>query len=169
MKSIAWTVAMAATITTGICWGQSAVARPASGCSADALPILQSLWAEVRNLRKELLEDRRDIQQAKLQELQKQLGAIQEQQRAIDQEQSSRTSELAEIEVQLQRPNLEKNEREDLENQKAQLLSMPPEPSSAVQNGLSQRETRVRDLLANQEQHLGVLDQLIRQLTADSR
>jgi len=168
MRAMEWVLAIGAA-TTGICWGQNPAPLPATGCSTDALRLLQPLWTELRALRVELLEDRRATQQAKLQDLEKQLGAVLEQQRELELEQSSRVNQMAEIETQLQQPNLEKNEREELESQMTQLRSVPPGPSPAVQNVLSQREARVRGLLAEQEQRVNAIEQLARQLTTGAR
>jgi hypothetical protein len=168
MRVIGWIVAMGASATMGSCWGQSPAAHPASGCGADA-PMMQALWAEVRSLRAELLEDRRAMQQAKVADLQRQLESIEGQQRHFDQERSAKERQLAEVETELTQPNLDNNERAELESQKVQLLSVPPGPPPVVQNVLSQREARVRDLLAEQEQRAQALDQLARQLSAGAQ
>jgi len=166
MRAIEWIVAIGATAVLGICWGQNPDARPTPACSSDAMPILQSLWTELRALRGELLEDRRTVQQAKLWDLEKRLRALQEQQRELDQEQSSRASELAEIETRLQQPDLQQTEREDLEGQKNELSNVAPGSSMTQQNALSQREARVRSLLAEQEQRVQALEQLSQEIKA---
>jgi septal ring factor EnvC (AmiA/AmiB activator) len=165
LRVIGWIVTIGASAAMGICWSQNSTSGPSSPCPVDANATLQSVWAELRVLRAELLEDRRAMQQAKLEDLRKQLAVVEAQRCQIELEQNSRTEQLAEIETQLQQSNLEKNEREELESQKAQLLKMPLEPSPAVQNALSGRQTEVRSLLAEQEHRMSALDQLAHQLS----
>lgn len=158
---------IAASATMGACWGQNPGAARSSGCSADALPLLQSIWAEIRSMRVELLVDRRELQQVKLQDLERQLENVQSQEHQFQAEQSSRAQQAADIDSQLLQPNLDKATRDELEAQKADLLTAASSSQSAIaQNAISQRAARVRDLLAAQEQRMQELDRLARQLSA---
>ncbi|HTQ53164.1 MAG TPA: hypothetical protein VMI94_01820 [Bryobacteraceae bacterium] len=168
MRVTAIIVAAGTAAAVGIGWGQSSAAQPASACTTDALPLLKTVWAEMRNLRQELLEQRRAIEQAKIADLERQLKGIQEQRRVFDEDRSSRDQQLAAIETALLQSNPDKQERDELESQRAQLLSAPSGPPPTVENAISQREARVRDQLAETEQRARALDQLVQQLAADA-
>lgn len=150
-----------AVIVSGNSWGQSAT----SGTSPDPVALLQSISAELRALHRELVQDRREMQQHKLQDLEHELETIQGQQRQIQSDQSSRVQQAADIEAQLQQPNLTKSERDDLEAERTELLNTPPARFSSPQNALSQREAAVRDRLALQGQRMQAIEEQLRQFT----
>lgn len=168
MKASLFIVILAAAGAVGVCRAQDAAAS-GSACKAEALPTLQSLWLEVRTLRAELLADRRVLHQSKAEEFEKQLSAVAAQRQQLDLQQASRTGQLTAVETQLGKPDLEKNERDELEAEKAQLVDTRTDPSDALRNSLSQREARLRGLLSAEEQNLLALEQLARQLSVNPK
>ncbi len=120
-------------------------------------------------LHMELIQDRREVEQRKMQDLERELETIQAQQRQIQAEQSSQGQQAGEIEVQLQQTSLSKPERDELEAQRAELLNTPPSRFGAAQNALAQREARVRERLALEDDRMQALERQLRQLSAAVR
>lgn len=139
-------------------------ADPRIGGSNTQVAWLQYIASELRRMRVELLEDRREIQQTRMQELQRDVETVQSQQQRLDEEQRSQTQQAAEIESQLSQSNLTKAEREELEARKADLLNISPARYATSQAALAQREARARDRLAQQQQRLRLVEQQLREL-----
>lgn len=159
---------MAVTATGGISAQNQDAGAPASvsGNAASQVAWIQYLAAELRRLQIELLEDRRDLQQARLQDLERDLESIQTRQQEIQEEQRSQTQRAAEIDGQLLQSNLSNPERAELEAQKADLLAQSPARFGTAQSALTQQETRARERLALQEQRVRAIDRQISELSA---
>lgn len=139
------------------------------GCAANVTAWLPYLASELHKVHLALLEDRREIQQAKIQDLERELQAVQTQQHQLQEEQSSQAQQAADIEAQLLQSSLTKAEREELEGRRADLLAIPPSGLASVQNALAQREARARERLALQEQRVRAIDRQLDQLSAGSQ
>lgn len=146
------------------CPGTTAGAQFAGANSQ--LAWLQYIASELRKVRLELLEDRKEAQQARMRDLEHDLEVIQNKERGLEEEQHSQIQQAADIEGQLAQPSLTKAEREELEAQKADVLNISPARYSTPQAVLSQRETHARDRLAEQEQRLRQIERQIRELSS---
>ena len=148
---------------------EAATAAATSPSGANQLAWLQYISAELRSLHLEILEDRREMQQGKVQDLQHQLEAIQSQQHQLQEEQRSESQQAAETEGELSQASLSKAEREELEARKADLQTLSPTRFIGAQNTLTQREARVRERLALQEQRVRAIEQQLRELSPDKQ
>ena len=162
------------TILAGSIQAQSAgtsseAATAKSSSAADQLAWLQYISAELRRVHLEILEDRREIQQGKIQDLQRELEAIQGQQHQLQEEQRSETQQAAETEGELSQTSLSKAEREELDARKADLQTLSPTRFAGTQNALTQREARARERLALQEQRVRAIEQQLHELSPDKQ
>ena len=160
---------VAGSITIGTVAAQNpARSQPPSGDSPTQLAWLQYISSELRNVHRELLEQRRDLQLAKFESLQRDLESIQAQQRQLQDEQRAQAQQAAEVEAQLGQGTLTQAERDELQSQRVELAVSPTRFGSA-ENALTQREAHARESLAIQEQRVQELDRQLRELTAASR
>lgn len=170
---IIWAIAVLALTSVGTVSAQSggttSQVSATSGSAANQVAWLQYISAELRRVHIELLEQRRDLQQAKMQDLERELDAVRNQQQQLQEEQNSQTQQAADIEAQLVQPSLTKAEHEELEARRADLLALSPSRFGSVHNALAQRETRARERLALQEERVRALDQQLRELSAGSQ
>lgn len=141
----------------------------AGGNAANQMAWIQYIAGELRRIHMELLEDRRDFQQAKLQDLEREIDTVRTQQQQVQEEQRSQTQQAVEIEGRLVQASLSNQERAELEEQRADLLAQSPSKFGSVQNALAQREARARERLALQEQRVRAIDRQIRELSAPSQ
>ena len=102
----------------------------------------------------EMLEDRREMQQGKIQDLQRELETIQSQQHQLQEEQRAESQQAVDTEGELSQASLSKAEREELEARRADLQALSPTRFVGAQNALTQREARARERLAIQEQRV---------------
>ena len=124
-------LAFSLAILAGRMQAQSADASPAaetitSASAANQLAWLQYISAELRRVHLEMLEDRREMQQGKIQDLQRELEAIQGQQHQLQEEQRSESQQAVETEGELSQASLSKAEREELG--RARRISRPSHP-----------------------------------------
>jgi hypothetical protein len=134
---------------------------------ANQLAWLQYISAELRRVHLEILEDRREIQQGKVQDLQRELEAIQGQQHQLQEEQRVEGQQAVETESELSQASLSKPERDELEARKADLQALSPTRFVGAQNALTQREARVHERLALQEQRVRAIEQELRALSPE--
>lgn len=120
---------------------------------------LQYVALELKNLRLELIEERREKQQAGLAALERELQLIRDQQKDLDEQQNAESREPMEIDVQLTQPDLSKARREELEARKADLLVAGPSRFASPQSALARREADARERIALQQQRLQLLAQ----------
>lgn len=146
-----------------------AAAPEGAACEARLTPWLQSITADVRKLRLEMLEDRRELLAARIKDIEDELQVIQSRQRELLGEQQSRTQQVSEIESQLAQAPLSKQEREELEATEKDLLAGSPGMPAAVLAQLAQREALARERLAQQEQRLQSVDRQVRQLAPSAK
>lgn len=146
-----------------------APAAAASPSAANQLAWLQYISAELRRMHLEILEDRREIQQGKIQDLQRELETIQSQQHQLQEEQRSESQQAVETEGELSQASLSKAEREELEARRADLQTLSPTRFVGAQNALTQREARVRERLALQEQRVRAIEQQLHELSSDKQ
>ena len=147
----------------------SAAATAAAPSAGNQLAWLQYISAELRRMHLEILEDRREIQQGKIQYLQHELETIQSQQHQLQEEQRSESQQAVETEGDLNQTSLSKAEREELEARRADLQALSPNRFVGAQNALTQREARVRERLALQEQRIRAIEQQLHELSPGSR
>jgi hypothetical protein len=169
-------LALSLTILAGSIQAQSAgtssegaTAEATSPSGANQLAWLQYISAELRRLHLEILEDRRELQKGKVQDLQNELEAIQSQQHQLQEEQRSETQQATETEGELGQSSLSKAEREELEARRAELQALSPTRFAGAQNALTQREARVRERLALQEQRVRAIEQQLHELSPDKQ
>ena len=142
-----------------------AVAQTSQGCqtgsSEHVTAWLTHIAAELRQLHLEVLRDRQENLQAQMKDLRQESEAVQGRQ---DQEKRTHVQELAEVEAQLSQPNLDKAEREGLENRRADLLANSGGPRSP-ESALAQRQVQTLERLSVVEQRFQLLSQRIQDLT----
>lgn len=147
----------------------STAATTTSPSAANQLAWLQFISAELRRVHLEILEDRREIQQGKIQDLQHELQTIQGQQHQLQEEQRAEAQQATETEGELSQASLSKAEREELEARRADLQSLSPTRFVGAQNALAEREARVRERLALQTQRIRAIEQELSELSPDKR
>ena len=136
-----------------------------AACQAKLAPWVASVASELRKLRLEILADRRELLQAKIKDIESELQAIQGRQSELQGEQQARTQQVSEIEGRLAEAALSKQEHEELEAEKEDLLAGSPPIAGAVLAQLAQQEAQARERLAFQQQRLQLLDRQVRQLS----
>ena len=144
----------------------SAANHTASAVPADQLVWLRYIAAELRRVHLEVLEDRREIEQNAKQGLERELDSIHSRQNELQQEQGSEVQQAADIEAQLSQSGLSASEREELEARRTDLLSLSPSRFGTAQNALVQKETRLRERLAQQERRIQSIDQQLGELSS---
>jgi hypothetical protein len=120
---------------------------------------LQYIALELKKLRLELIEERCDAQQGRLSSLERELQLIRDQQREIEEEQNAELREPTEIDSQLAQPGISKEQREELEARKADLLGAEPSRYAASRLALAKREDEARQRVAVEQQRMQVLVQ----------
>jgi len=161
--------ALAASITIGTAAAQNAArSQSTSGDSRTQLAWFEYISSELRQIHLEVLAQRRELQQAKLESVQRDLESIQAQQRQLQDEQRAQAQQAAEVEAQLGQSTLTQAERDELQSQKAELAASPTRFGSA-ENALALREARALEGLAIQEQRVQEIDRQLRELTAATR
>ena len=153
-------------LLTGLACCMLAMPQTNQGCQAGS-PENVTAWlthiaAELRQLHLEMLRDRQENLQASMKDLGQELEAVQTRQK---QEQRTYVQELSDVATQLSQPNLDKAEREGLENRRADLLAKSGRPGSH-ESSLAQRELQTRERLSLVEQRFQLLTRLIQDLTA---
>ena len=142
----------------------STTPKAASATSADQIAWLRYIAAEVGRIHLEILEDRRQVQQTAMQDTERELESIHARQSELQEEQRSQVQQASDIEAQLTQAGLGKAEREELEAQRAELLSLSPARFGTAQNALGEREAHVRERLADQERRLRAIEQQLGEL-----
>jgi hypothetical protein len=138
--------------------------KPATASESQKLAgWLQYIALELKKIRLELIEERCEKQQTGLSNLERELQLIRDQQREMEEEQNAEVREPVEIDSQLAQPGLSKEQREELEARKADLLSAGPSRFAGARSALAQREAQVRDRIAGEQQRI---QQLARQAQA---
>ena len=136
-----------------------------SGNGENSVAWLRYIASELRKLRVELLEDRWEIQQAKMQDLERELQIVQNQRHQLQAEQRAETLQVAEIEGLLAQVTLAKEEREELQSRRADLLDGASSSRfDSAQSALAQRETQVRERIALQQRRIQLLMQRAQEL-----
>jgi hypothetical protein len=120
---------------------------------------LQYITLELKKIRLELLEERYQKQQTGLSQLERELQLIRDQQREIEEEQNAEGREPIEIDSQLAQPGISKEQREELEARKADLLAGGSSRFAGPRSALSQREAQARELITIEQQRIQLLAQ----------
>jgi len=145
------------------CLAQSAdpiAPKPAAPGESQNVPAwLHYIALELKKIRLELIEERSEKRQAGLSDLEHELQLIRDQQREIEEEQSAEAREPTEIDSQLAQPGISKEQREELEARKADLLAAGPSRFTGPRAALAQREAQARERIAAEQQRIQILAQ----------
>jgi predicted O-linked N-acetylglucosamine transferase (SPINDLY family) len=136
-----------------------------TGLSQNVSAWLQYIALELKKLRLELIEERCEKQHSRLSNLERELQLIGDQQREIEEEQNAELREPIEIDSQLAQPGISKEQREELEARKADLLAAEPSRFVASRLALAQREDEARKRIAVEQQRMQVLVQQAQNLS----
>jgi hypothetical protein len=115
---------------------------------------LQYIALELKKIRLELIQERYEKQQTGLSDLERELQLIRDQQREIEEEQNAEAREPVEIDSQLAQPGISKEQREELEARKADLLSAGLSRFAGPRSALAQREAQVRERIAGEQERI---------------
>jgi hypothetical protein len=125
---------------------------------------LQAILSELRKIRIELVQYQWEIQQIKMPELERKLQDIQSERTQTEEEQREQGAEISSITAQLAEPSLGKEERQELEARKANLVASAPMRFQTRQMSLSQREAEARERLARENERARQLLERAREL-----
>ena len=144
-----------------LCLGQAVGPTPtspaATGESQNLSAWFQYIALELKKIRLELIEERCEKHQTRLSDLERELQRIHNQQRDLEEEQKAEVTEPHQIDAQLAQPGLSKEQREELEARKAEVLATGPSRFARAQAALSQRETQAREHIAIQQHRIQLL------------
>jgi hypothetical protein len=126
---------------------------------------VQSVLAEIRSLRIEMLQYRLELMAAKVPILERELEQARIEQQVLDEEQRSEAQEISSIDSHLNDVAVEPAEREDLETRRNALVARAPVRFRTGSTLLVQREAQAREELARHQQRMQVLLEQARRLT----
>jgi predicted nuclease with TOPRIM domain len=144
------------------------VAQTATNPPKDLVRCLIELTAEVRNLRLELLEQRLERQDQTITLLQNQVDNIRADQRRLEEQERSTARELAELNHRLSQPDINQEERTQLEHLRTMAMTTGAEHLAAKRASASQEEIKVRELLAREQRRRQTLLDTAQQLRGSS-
>ena len=134
--------------------------QPVKSDTSSVAAWLRIVGSELRELRRELLEDRLERQQIRVRELERESEGIRAERQQAEESQRSQGQELAQVEQQLQSSSVPAEERAQLEAVRNQIASRDP----AIVAAAMTKEQQVNEALGREHSRLESLRQLDRLL-----
>jgi predicted nuclease with TOPRIM domain len=135
--------------------------EPSRTETASVLAWLQFVGAELRELRREMLQDRLERQQSRVGDLERELEQVRLERQQGEELQRSQAQEMQSLEQRLRDPAVPAEERAQLEAFRAEISTRGP----AVHSTALQKEAQITDRLRHEQVRLQSLLQLERLLT----
>lgn len=138
------------------------LAQPASACGEQVQ--LQTLLAEVRSLRIELLQEKIERAQFRIAEIEHNIRIAETERSQASSQQRTQAQELNEIQERLTQPSLATEERTELEAYRQQMMTSAASRLAEQASSLAKREAALRDQLGQEQRQRNQLLENLRSL-----
>lgn len=137
-------------------------ADPSKDDSSNSIAWLRFIATEIRQLRRELLEDRLERQEARVKALERELQQVRAERQQSDDLQGAQAQETSQLEERLRDPEISAEQRSQLEALRAELLTRAPTDREVF----ARKENEASDALRRERARLAQLHQLLRAFMA---